>query len=151
MAVRLLGLRAHSKVELGRKLSRRGFDSETISGVLERLADHSYLDDAAFAQAVIRHRGKSRGAIAIRAELAARGVSRQDAADAVDTLDPEEQLAGAERFARSLLPKAEPGSLRSLLEVAGPRLLRRGYPTPVVREACRRALTGDRREAAASR
>jgi SOS response regulatory protein OraA/RecX len=88
----------------------------------------------------VKHRGSARGAAAIAAELASKGVARTVAQAAVADLDPERELEAAERFARRWLPRAEPGSLRSLLQVAGPRLARRGYSPGIVREACRRAL-----------
>lgn len=113
---------------------------EVVEGVLARLADRGYLDDAAFARAVASHRLGSRGGAAIAAELASKGVARSVAQAAVAGLDPEQELEAAESFARRWLPRAAPGSLRSLLEVAGPRLARRGYSQSVVREACRRAL-----------
>ena len=73
------------------------------------------------------------------AELASKGVERSVAQAAVAALDPEVEIEAAAAFARRWLARAEPGSLRSLLEVAGPRLARRGYAPSVVREACRRA------------
>ncbi|MDQ6919307.1 MAG: RecX family transcriptional regulator [Candidatus Dormibacteraeota bacterium] len=139
-AVRLLGLRAHSAVELGRKLGRRGFDADTVGSVLARLTEQGYLDDSEFARQLVSHRSRGRGGAAIAAELASRGVGRSVAQAAVAALDPEIEIAAAATFARRWLPRAEPGSLRSLLEIAGPRLARRGYGPGVVREACRRAL-----------
>lgn len=128
--------------ELGRKLGRRGFDADTVGGALERLAAHGYLDDAQFARAVVDRRSRNRGATAIAAELASKGVERRLVEAAVGELDPELEVESAVRLVRPLLRRAEPGSLRSLLEVAAPRLARRGYSSRVVREACRRALTG---------
>lgn len=138
----MLGLRAHSAAELGRKLARRGFDGETIDAVLARLVEQRYLDDVEFARALFDHRGGSRGGAAIAAELAARGVSREVAQAAVGDLDSEREVEAAAGFARRWLPRADPGSLRSLLDIAGSRLARRGYSPSVVREACRRALGG---------
>ena len=57
VAVRLLGQRAHSAVELARKLARRGFEDEATGLVLDRLAEHGYLDDAEYARALVNHRG----------------------------------------------------------------------------------------------
>ncbi len=141
MAVRLLGLRSHSAAELGRKLGRRGFDEETVATVLARLAEQRYLDDTSFARELVSHRSGGRGGAAIAAELASKGVARSVAQAAVAELDPELEIEAAAAFARRWLARAEPGSLRSLLELAGPRLARRGYAPGVVREACRRALT----------
>jgi regulatory protein len=140
VAVRLLGLRSHSAVELGRKLGRRGFDEETIASVVARLTERRYLDDSEFARQVVTHRSRGRGGAAIAAELASNGVSRSVAQAAVADLDPEVEIEAAVAFARRWLPRAEPGSLRSLLQIAGPRLARRGYAPGVVREACRRVI-----------
>jgi regulatory protein len=140
VAVRLLGLRSHSAVELGRKLERRGFDEETIASVVARLSERRYLDDSEFARQLVNHRSRARGGAAIAAELASKGVARSVAQAAVADIDPEAEIEAAVAFARRWLPRAEPGSLRSLLQIAGPRLARRGYAPGVVREACRRAI-----------
>jgi regulatory protein len=143
VAVRLLGVRSHSTVELGRKLNRRGFDAETVSGTLERLAGHGYLDDAQFAAALVGRRNRNRGSTAIAAELTSKGVDRHLVQAAVAGLDPEVEIEAAVRIVRPLLHRTEPGQLRELLRLAGPRLLRRGFSPRVVREACRRALSGN--------
>jgi regulatory protein len=136
----MLGLRSHSTVELGRKLGRRGFDEETVSSVLVRLAERRYLDDSEFARELVSHRSRGRGGAAIAAELASKGIARSVAQAAVAGIDPEVEIEAAAALARRWLPRAEAGSMRSLLEIAGPRLARRGYSPGVVREACRRAL-----------
>jgi len=138
----MLGLRAHSAAELVRKLGRRGHEAEEIEAAVLRLREQNYLNDAEFAQATVRHRSANRGAAAIRAELQLKGVARPLVDAAVAALDPETQMAGAERLARQWLHRAETQSLKSLLDVAGPRLVRRGYSPGVAREACRRALAG---------
>jgi regulatory protein len=140
VAVRLLGLRSHSAVELGRKLERRGFDRDTIASVVARLIERRYLDDAEFARQLVSHRSRGRGGAAIAAELASKGVSRSLAQTAVAGIDPEAEIEAAVAFVRRWQPRAEPISMRSLLDVAGPRLARRGYAPAVVREACRRVL-----------
>jgi SOS response regulatory protein OraA/RecX len=89
---------------------------------------------------VVRHRTGARGGTAIAAELAARGVARPVVLEAIRGIDPESEVEAASRTAQRWLPRAEPGSLRSLLDIAGPRLARRGYSSAVIREACRRAM-----------
>ena len=110
---------------------------------MTRLTSQRYLDDSEFARALVDQRGGSRGGAAIAAELAAKGVSRDVAQAAIGQIDGEQQIEAAARFARRWLPRAEPGSLRSLLAIAGSRLARRGYSPSVVREACRRVLEAD--------
>src|SRR5437762_13870930 len=74
--VRLLGRRAHSRVELRRKLGRRGYVVEEIASALARLVELGYVDDRSFADGYIRRRSGSLGPLALSAELAARGVAR---------------------------------------------------------------------------
>jgi hypothetical protein len=62
---------------------------------------------------------------------------------AVAGIDPEVEIETATGFARRWLARADPGSYRSLLAIAGPRLARRGYAPGIVREACRRALLSE--------
>ncbi len=85
-------------------------------------------------------RSGRRGGAAMAAELGAKGVSRATVEQLLAGRDPEIEIAGAERFARGWLGRVKVGSVQSLLEFAGPRLLRRGYSPAVVREACRRAV-----------
>ena len=140
--VRLLGLRAHSVAELSRKLRRRGFGDLEVESAVARLTEQRYLDDAEFARSLAGRRGGSRGGASLAAELTAKGVSRSMVQEVLATRDSEVEIAGAERHARSWLGRAAPGSMRSLLDIAGPRLLRRGYSPNVIREACRRVLAG---------
>lgn len=169
--VRLLGLRSHSVAELTRKLRRRGHSEEDVAAAVARLLEQRYLNDAEFARALVNRRTASRGAAAIAAELKAKGISRAGIEEALGDeaerrgraagvpADPgsrageaetrrDREVAGAERYARIWAARAdldaETAGLRSLLEVAGPRLLRRGYSPAVVREACRRALADGR-------
>src|SRR5690348_15541258 len=73
-AIRLLARRAHSRLELKRKLLRT-HDAAAVEGALERVAGAGYLDDGAFAASVVRRRGSDRGPRAIAAELAAKGIA----------------------------------------------------------------------------
>lgn len=140
--MRLLARRPHSRVELQRKLRRRGFEDDAIAAALTRCAEHGYLDDAGFAAALVRVRSASRGRRAIAAELAQRGVGRELVGAALDGLEPGEELAAAIVLVRRRLAAHDkPPTLRQLLDDAGPKLLRRGFSAGVVREACRQALT----------
>lgn len=96
---------------------------------MDRLAGLGYLDDAAFAAALVRRRAGSRGPALIAQELAAKGVDRETARAALGEAGRESQLAAALRLARrhtGLDSRALAG-----------RLLARGFPWEVVRAACR--------------
>ena len=124
-------------MELQRKLLRKGFEDEDVEAALERLTERGYLDDNAFARAVVRRRSTSRGQIAIVAELIAKGVSRPDADEAVADFDPAAQLEAATRLAERLYAEKPPPGYREMLDRIGSKLARRGYSTTIVRAACR--------------
>jgi regulatory protein len=140
--LRLLGRRAHSRVELQRKLIRRGHSPEEIDSAMARLNELGYLNDRSFAEGLVRRRGAIRGPMALSAELAARGVDRAEAEAAVAAFEPAEQLAAATRLAERLCAKRAPASYREVLDAVGTKLLRRGFSSSIVRAACRTVLAG---------
>ncbi len=133
VALRLLGVRAHSRSELRSKLRRKGCAPDAIEAAVERLAGQGYLDDAAFAESLVSRRSASRGPGAIAGELAAKGIDRETARAALAGTDREAQLEAALRLA------GRAGSRDS--RVLAGRLIRRGFDWDVVREACRQAKT----------
>ena len=134
--------RAHSKWELQRKLRMKGFGSEAVESAMARLVELGYLNDSSFARGLVRNRGGRRGPRALSAELAAKGVDRADADAAVAEFDPEAQLASATRLADRLYARKPVIGYREMLDKIGTKLLRRGFPVPIVRAACLSVLTG---------
>lgn len=141
--LRLLGRRDHSRLELRRKLSRRGHDDDVVRAVLDRFREAGYLDDAKFARSVVRRRASARGPRAIASELAALGIDRAAADAALAEFGPDEQLRSAIRLAERVYARRDsdqPLAYRDLLDLVGPKLLRRGFPETIVRQACRTVL-----------
>jgi regulatory protein len=135
-------MRAHSRVELQRKLTRRGHSPEEIASAMTRLNELGYLNDSSFAAGLVRHRSSSRGPRALSAELAQRGVDRAQADAAVAAFDAEAQLASATLLAERLYARKAPASYRQTLDSVGTKLLRRGFSSSIVRAACRAILSG---------
>jgi regulatory protein len=125
VAVRLLAQRPHTEAELRRKLARRGCEPDEVDGAVAALNELGYLDEEAFARALVSRRSRNRGPVLIAAELAAKGVSREVASNAVAELHRDELLAAARRLV------ARGGDERLLAA----RLQRRGFPTEVIRQA----------------
>ena len=144
--LRLLGRRAHSRVELSRKLARRGHAADDIEVALGRLVGLGYLDDRSFAEGLVRRRRAMRGPLALSAELAARGVDQAQADAAVAGFDVDAQLASATNLAERLYARKPAAGYREMLDNIGSKLLRRGFSTTVVRAACRAVLSGPVRE-----
>jgi regulatory protein len=134
--------RAHSRVELRRKLGRRGYDQGETEVAVSRLIELGYLDDRSFAEGHVRRRRSTRGPLALAAELAARGVDRALADAAVAGFDPEAQLESATRLAERLYASRPSLGYREMLNEIGSKLLRRGFSSPIVRAACRSVLAG---------
>jgi regulatory protein len=139
-AVRYLAGRAHSRLELRRKLVRNGFDAGEVEAALDRLTELGYLDDAAFARALVRRRSAGRGPAALAAELTSKGIGRDGVAAALADFDPDSQLAAATRLAERLYADNPVPGYREMLDRIGAKLIRRGYSGSVVREACRTVL-----------
>jgi regulatory protein len=92
-AARFLEVRARSVDEVRRRLGQAGYRSELVEGAIGRMTELGMLDDATFARAWIesRDRARPRGEIALRRELALKGVDRS----VVDELLEERRDGGA--------------------------------------------------------
>ena len=120
----------------------KGFAVEAVDTAMARLVELGYLNDSSFAKGLVQRRSVIRGPRALSAELAARGVDRAEADAAVAQFGAEAQLASATRLAERLYARKGGIGYRELLDTVGTKLLRRGFPAPVVREACRSVLAG---------
>ena len=128
-------MRPHSTVELRRKLRQKGCESEAVEAALARAAEVGYLDDAAFASALVRVRSGGRGRVAIGAELARKGLSREAVAVALGEMDPDAELAAAVSLLRKQPAGLDPHK-------AARRLQRRGFSPETVRRAFRALAEG---------
>lgn len=106
-AYRLLGIRAHSEMELRRKLKSGKFSSAAVEEVLQRCRELDYIDDARFARARARAlaSGKLFGNRRIAFDLRERGVSGDIVDAAIAEID--EEIAEEERI-RLFLEKQRP-------------------------------------------
>ncbi len=140
--MRLLSGRAHSRVEMQRKLARRGYTPEEVDAALARLDELGYLNDLSFAEGLVRVRSMSRGPRALSAELAQKGVGRAQADLAMASYDEALQLASAMRIIERTYGKREITDYREMLNRVGSRLLRKGFSAITVRAACRAVMSG---------
>ncbi len=75
-ALKLLGMRSHSRDEIRRKLLKKGYVPEDIEAVVERLKSQGLLDDRIFGTELIKSRSRRKplGKLKMRAELGRKGV-----------------------------------------------------------------------------
>lgn len=128
VALRFLTARSRSEAEVRRHLASRGVDAADIERVLERLRLLGYVNDAEFAQAVVRARTerRARGRRLVADELQAKGVSAELAERVLDSYYGDELEVArpvAERQARRLQGRG----FREFRQRLGAFLVRRGF------------------------
>jgi regulatory protein len=142
LALRLLSSAPRTRAELAAALGRRGLPEAVITEVLSRFAEVGLIDDAAFARAWVesRHHGRGLARRALSAELKRRGIGGQEISAAVETLDPEQELATARRLAERGLAASRGRPLPVRMRRVVGLLARKGYPAPVAYRVAREVL-----------
>ena len=138
-----------TRQQLADLLARRGVPEPAAVAVLDRFGEVGLIDDAAFARAWVSSRQAGRGLArrALTAELRAKGVDPEVAAEAVDAVDDDDERAAA----RLLVERRLRGMTRLDRATASRRLAgmltRKGYggglAAAVVREALDRSPLPD--------
>lgn len=144
-AVRLLSQRAWAAGELGARLERLGYRPQTVEMVLYKLSSNQLLDDTSFARQWAAARANRKlGASRIAMELRRKGVSEEDTALAIQSLDEETQSANAASLAQKAVSRAKPGEdPRKTAQRAIAMLARRGFSYELARSAVRQAMCGE--------
>src|SRR5579871_3780018 len=100
ICLRLLTAAPRTRAQLAQAMHQGGVPAGAAEAVLARFTDAGLVDDAAFARAWVESRHHSRGLSrrSLSAELRQRGVGSDDITEAVDALDPEQEVATARRL-----------------------------------------------------
>ena len=133
-ALNMLARRPRAEGEIRERLLKGDFAPETADRAIARLKEQGLVDDAKFAKlwTSYRVRNSPRSARAIRAELAQKGVARDLAETAVESLDDDRAARrAAGKFARRLSRDDFHKFHRRLRD----HLLRRGFAIPAARRA----------------
>src|SRR5579859_3268952 len=142
ICLRLLTIAPRTQAQLAEALHRSGVPDEAAETVLSRFADVGLIDDAAFARAWVESRHYSRGLSrrSLSAELRRQGVQSQEIREAVDTLDPEQEVATARRLVEQKMAgtRGQPPEVR--VRRAAGSLARKGYPAGLVFRLIKEAL-----------
>jgi regulatory protein len=130
-----------TRKQLSDLLARREVPEEAAVAVLDRFTEVGLIDDAAFARAWVgsRQAGRGLGRRALRAELYAKGVDSEVAAEAVSAVgDDDEREAAQELVRRRLAGMSRLDRVTATRRLLG-MLARKGYggglAAAVVREA----------------
>ncbi len=135
-AMNSLARRAFSVYEMRTYLERRAEDKEVVKGVLHRLKELNYLDDARYARQFVRLHSELRkqGPFRIARDLRARGVSDKqiEAALAERSLESNETAVVRERLARRIKLLRGPLDERRIASIYR-SLLRAGFAADTIR------------------
>jgi regulatory protein len=136
-ALNVLGYRARAEGEMRERLLRAGYAPETVEGVVERLLELGYLDDAEFARNAAREKSRKYGPRRVFGDLRMSGVGEELAREAVEGYFSEDSELEA---AQSAAGRRYNTSERS--DVVARRvygfLVRRGYSANVCAEVAQR-------------
>ena len=144
-AVGYLAARARSKHEIEQKLLQAGYRPSTVEMVIYKLQRENLLDDADFARQWVESRQNHKlGRSRIAQELRRKGVSQEEAEEALSVIDDDDQLSGAIALAEKAAARIKPGEdiRKASARIAG-MLARRGYAWDIAKEAIQHALSND--------
>jgi len=144
-ALRSLGMRAHSVVELKRKLLSKRMDPAIVSDVIEYLLDLGYLNDRDFTRQFVEYgfRRKLWGAFRVRAALMERGVTKEIVDEFLAGKDVDGwERRGAREFARKKI-KNRPQTDDAFLKKLSNQLSGRGFSWDIVSDVMDRIRSGE--------
>jgi regulatory protein len=129
ICLRLLTVAPRTRAQLAQAMRRGRVPAEAAEAVLARFTDAGLIDDAAFARAWVESRHYSRGLSrrSLSAELRRHGVDAEEIREAVETLDPEQEVATARRLVEQKMAgtRGQPPEARARRTAS--MLARKGY------------------------
>ncbi|WP_425954371.1 regulatory protein RecX [Xylanimonas sp. McL0601] len=143
--LRILTAAPKSRRELEQSLARKGYPEHVVTPVLDRFDEVGLVDDAEYAQMVVRTRHAERGLArrAIAVELRRRGIDDDTAADALDQVDDEGERAAAARLAQRLVARTRGLDRDARVRRAASALARKGYGPGLAFAAVKDALAAE--------
>lgn len=143
-ALTSLDASARTASEISRSLRRKGFVEPVAEAVVERLRENGLIDDQRLAARLAETQlSKPVGLYAMKRKLRAKGISDEDAAEALQSFDDEQQRAAAVQAARKLLRRYEALPARECRGKLSQALARRGFSWDAVSAAVDSVLEED--------
>ncbi|RTE87562.1 MULTISPECIES: regulatory protein RecX [Gammaproteobacteria] len=113
-AVGLLSRREHSYVELKRKLIQKGFESDAVLRVLNKLQERGWQSDQRFSEGFVRQRiMQRRGPLKIKSDLMQKGIHSSQMEEAMSVEDVDWKTLAVETLVRKFREPAK-GDLKAL-------------------------------------
>ncbi|WP_212735281.1 recombination regulator RecX [Herbidospora galbida] len=148
ICLRLLTLAPRTRAQLAEALLKREIPSEVAERVLERFSEVGLIDDQAFAAMWVssRHHGRGLARRALAQELRHRGVEEEMVKEAVEQLDPDEEVETARRLVARKLGSTRGADPRARTRKLVGMLARKGYPAGLAFRIVREALEAEGEE-----
>lgn len=145
ICLRLLTMAPKTRAQLAEALRTREVPEEAAQAVLERFSEVGLIDDEAFAAAWVssRHIGRGLARRALAQELRHRGVDDDTVNDAVQQLDPEQEVKTARRLVARRLAATRGTDPQARIRRLVGMLARKGYSPGLAFRVVREALEGE--------
>ena len=127
---------SRSEREIASTLRRKGYVEPCVAAVVARLRENRLLDDARYAQRMAEMQsGKAVGVYAFKRKLRSKGISEDDAREALAAFDDEQQRAAALEAGQKLWRKYEALPRREARAKLSQALARRGFGWDAIESA----------------
>jgi regulatory protein len=137
--------RARSRSDLATKLAQRNVPDEIATRLLDRFEEVGLVDDAAFARGWVEQRQSGRGLArrALAQELRHKGIDDEVAREALDEIDPDDEVEAARTLVRRKLRTVRDLDQQVAVRRLTGMLARKGYPPSVAFRVVREELDAD--------
>lgn len=143
--LRQLAAAPRSRAQLAEKLTARNVPEDVAESLLDRFEEVGLIDDAAYAEMLVRSRHSERGLArrALSHELRRKGIDPEVAEQALEQIDDDDELTAARDLAQRRA-RATRGldPVKRRRRLAG-MLARKGYPPGVSMRAVDEAIAAD--------
>ncbi|WP_454854528.1 regulatory protein RecX [Promicromonospora soli] len=148
VVLRILTAAQRSRRELEQSLARKGYPEDVVVQVLDRFDEVGLVDDATYAETIVRTRHAERGLArrGIAAELRRRGIDEDTATEALDQLDPDDERVAGAKLATKLVTRTRSLDREVRVRRAVGSLARKGYAPGLAFELVRDALAAEGEE-----
>ncbi|MFI7443952.1 regulatory protein RecX [Nonomuraea indica] len=142
ICLRLLTMAPKTRAQLAQALRKRDVPEEAAEAVLDRFSELGLIDDEAFAEAWVdsRHHGRGLAKRALAAELRQRGVDSETVNEAVERLDPDQELETARRLVERKLASTRTLDTQARTRRLAAMLARKGYAPGLAFRVVKEAL-----------